>query len=300
MRPHRPVVLSPDPLVARLSAVVAALRGEGRGWTLLALAGGWFFTLGLRFVIPALLPAIRADFPVSDTAAGAAITLLWVAYAVMQFPAGALIDRIGERMLLTASATLGAFAMALYAFSPTFAVFLLATGGYGLASGLYGPARGTVLSRVYTERDGAAFGTVLAMGSVGAALLPPLATYATGIVGWRGALGLTVPGFLAAGLALRMFVPDRPSNTVSGAEPAGVDTHDSTGGFIDRVQTTAGAVYRGVSSRPVTLAVVGMTLMLFAFQGLTGSGTPSLAVVIEGIYSVVTFVMDGYGFPAVV
>ncbi len=65
-----------DLLSSRVPGVLAGLRGDGRGWTLSAVAGGWFFVLGLRFVVPALLPAIRADFPVSDTVAGAAITLL--------------------------------------------------------------------------------------------------------------------------------------------------------------------------------------------------------------------------------
>ncbi|MEF8907023.1 MAG: MFS transporter, partial [Haloarculaceae archaeon] len=198
---------SPDSYTARLRTVLGGLRGGGRGWTLLAIAGGWFFVLGLRFVVPALLPAIREDFVVSDTAAGAAITLLWVTYAAMQFPAGALVDRAGERTLLATSAVAGAVTMGVYALSPTFAVFLVATGAYGLASGLYGPPRGTALTRIYTEQDGAAFGTVLAAGSVGAALLPAAATYATGVVGWRGALGLTAPAFLVAGVALYRTVP---------------------------------------------------------------------------------------------
>ncbi|MGQ4555983.1 MFS transporter [Halobellus sp. GM3] len=260
---------SQDSPVARASTVVAALRGDGRGWTLLAIAGGWFFSLGLRFVIPALLPAIRRDFPVSETVAGAAITLLWITYAAMQFPAGALVDRVGERTLLVTSVTAGALTMAVYAFSPTFAVFLVATGAFGLASGLYGPPRGIALSRIYVERDGAAFGIALAAGSIGAALLPPLATYATGYVGWRGALALTVPGFVLAGVALWAFVPERESdgdpNPGDGAPTADRTVEDIATGL----HAHASAVRRAVSSRKVGLAVLGTTLMLFVFQGLT-------------------------------
>ena len=256
-----------DSLSTRVSTVIAGLRGDGRGWTLSAIAGGWFFVLGLRFVIPALLPAIRADFPVSDTVAGAAITLLWITYAGMQFPAGALVTRVGERALLTLSVLAGAVTMAGYALSPTFAVFLVATAGFGLASGLYGPARGIVLSRVYTDRDGAAFGTVLATGSVGAAILPPLATYATGLVGWRGALGLTIPGFLFAGYALRAHVPDRPPTDPGANATGGANTPDLN--LRSRLRTGAGDIRRAVSSRKVALAVAGTTLMLFVFQGVT-------------------------------
>ena len=258
-----------DSLTARVAATVGILRADGRGWTLSAIAGGWFFTLGLRFVIPALLPAIRADFPVSDTVAGAAITLLWVTYAGTQFPAGALVDRVGERLLLVASVVAGAATMLVYASAPTFTVFLLATAGFGLASGLYGPPRGVVLSRVYAARDGAAFGTVLATGSLGAALLPPLATYATGIVGWRGALGLTVPGFLAAGYALRRFVPDRPAAAEAAGDRAGTPGADPGEPRRSRLRREAAAIRRAVSTRKVAVAVLGTTLMLFVFQGVT-------------------------------
>lgn len=263
---------SPDSYAARLRAVVGGLRGDGRGWTLLAIAGGWFFVLGLRFVVPALLPAIREDFVVSDTAAGAAITLLWVTYAAMQFPAGALVDRAGERTLLATSAVAGAVTMGVYALSPTFAVFLVATGAYGLASGLYGPPRGTALTRIYTEQDGAAFGTVLAAGSVGAALLPAAATYATGVVGWRGALGLTAPAFLVAGVALYRTVPEQ---SMVAAVGSGEPTTRTDGGAASLRARTA-AVRRAVSSRKVALAVLGATLMLFVFQGLTAFFTTYL------------------------
>ncbi|MFB6251045.1 MAG: MFS transporter [Halobellus sp.] len=252
--------------------MTASLRGDGRGWTLLAVAGGWFFALGLRFTIPALLPAIRADFPVSETVAGAAITLLWVTYAAMQFPAGVLVDRVGERTLLAGSAATGALTMVAYAVAPTFAMFVLATAAFGFASGLYGPPRGTVLTRTYVDSDGAAFGIVLAAGSIGAAVVPPLAVYATGMVGWRGALGLTAPGFLLAAVGLRVFVPERPavdpahgddgSSAVTGTEP-------DDRALSERGRTAVGDVRRGVTSRKVVLAMIGTTLMLFAFQGLS-------------------------------
>jgi predicted MFS family arabinose efflux permease len=259
----------------RLERALAGLRGGGRGWTLAAIAAGWFLVLGLRFVVPALLPAITRDFAVSDTAAGAAITLLWVTYAAMQFPAGALADRLGERLLLAASALGSAVSVVVFAVSPTFLLFLLATGAYGLTSGLYGPPRGIALSRIYPDNDGAAFGAVLATGSVGAALLPPVAAYATGWVGWRGALGLTVPGFLLAGVALWRVVP-RGGARATRADGSGSDAAAVGESVGAAVRARAAEVRRAVASRQVALAVSGVTLMLFAFQGLTAFFTTYL------------------------
>ncbi|PSP71538.1 MFS transporter, partial [Halobacteriales archaeon QH_6_68_27] len=86
----------------RLGRAVAGLRGEGRGWLLLSVAVGWFFVLGMRFAVPGILPTITDDFTVSASEAGLAVTVLWVTYAAMQFPAGYFADRLGERVLLVA------------------------------------------------------------------------------------------------------------------------------------------------------------------------------------------------------
>jgi predicted MFS family arabinose efflux permease len=246
-----------DSLSARIHSLLSDVHAGGRGWTLLALAAGWFFVLGLRFVVPALLPFITDDFPVSNAAAGGAITVLWVTYALTQFPAGALVDRVGERRLLVASALLSAAGLAGYLGSVTWAIFLVATAAFGFGSGLFGPARGTVLTRTFPDRDGFAFGTVLAAGSVGAAALPVMATLLAGRIGWRIAIGLLLPGFLLSGLGLWLTVP---TGTASGAVP--------DGGRVT-VRDELAAVRSAISSHRVGLAVAAITLMLFAFQGLT-------------------------------
>ena len=244
-------------LVARGTGTLRALRGAGRGWTLLAIAAGWFLVLGLRFVIPALLPVITDEFTVSNATAGGAITLLWVTYALMQFPAGALVSRAGERRLLAASLFVSAVSLVALALAPQFGVFLVAIAAFGLGTGLYGPARGTALSRLFRANEGAAFGTVLAMGSVGAALLPALATGIAVLAGWRLALGITVPAFVGCGALLWWAVPARePLDTARPVTDGGVLTPSRT--LLDAIAT-----------RRVALAVAAATLMLFTFQGLT-------------------------------
>lgn len=238
----------------RLGRTVAGLRGEGRGWLLLAVSVGWFLVLGMRFVVPSILPTITADFAVSDSAAGFAVTVLWVTYAVMQFPAGLLADRLGERLLLVAALLVAAAGLVSYTFTPTFGLFVVATGVFGLGTGLYGPPRGTVLSKRYDDNDGAAFGLMLAAGSVGAAALPALAAVGVTSVGWRTALGVVAPAFVLAALAVRWAVPGARTTT-SGADHS--------------VRTALAGAARAVRTRRVALAVAGATLMLFAFQAAT-------------------------------
>ena len=259
-------------MVARLRETVREVHGDGRGWALLAIAAGWFFLLGLRFVVPALLPAITRDFPVSNATAGAAITLLWVTYAMMQFPAGALVDRVGERRLLVASVVVAGGGLLGYAFSPTFGVFLAATAAFGFGSGMYGTPRGTVLSRTFPDRDGLAFGGVLAAGSLGSALLPVVATAVAAVAGWRTAIGVTVPAFLLVGVVLWRVVPQ-------GGNPSEASDTAATDGGVVGVRATAATVADGIRSRGVALATLAATLMLFIFQGLTAFFTTYLVEV---------------------
>lgn len=229
------------------------LRGGGRGWLLLTLGLGWFMTLGTRFVVPTVLPQVRADFAVSNTAAGAAVTVIWLAYGMTQFPAGALVDRLGERRLLTVSVLVGGGGLLAFAGAPTFAVLLVAAAAYGLGSGLYGPARATVLSRTFPENDGAAFSVVLGAGSVGAAALPLVAGVLTGWIGWRMAFGLFVPLFLLVAVGLWRAIP----------------ALESDGASRRPTRVRLSGVRSAVSRRAVVLPSLGMMFMLFAFQGLT-------------------------------
>ena len=229
---------------------MAARRPENR--LLGTVAAGWFLALGMRFVVPAILPTIRGEYGVSKTAVGAAVTVLWLTYAAMQFPAGVLIDRVGERVLLVAAMGLSAAGVLAYSFSPVFALFVAATGLLGLGTGLYGPTRGTVLSRCFPEREGVAFGTVLAAGSAGAALLPVLVAVGIERVGWRLAIGASAPLFLLVAAVLWRAVPPRP--TASNDRDLRADVRASLTGF---------------RSRRLLLAVAGATLMLFAFQAVT-------------------------------
>jgi predicted MFS family arabinose efflux permease len=260
----------------RLSRAVEGLRGDGKGWLLASVAVGWFLVLGMRFVVPGILPTITADFTVSSSQAGLAVTVLWVTYAVMQFPAGYFADRMGERVLLAAALLVSAAGLVSYVFTPTFALFVLATGVFGLGTGLYGPPRGTVISKTYDDNDGAAFGVMLAAGSVGAAVLPAAASVAVGVVGWRIAIGVVAPLFLLSAAAVWWAVPDTrvrpepdsdapPPETEGGAAPDGGAPGDGAHSMASAVRAAAGAV----RDRRIALAVAGATLMLFAFQAAT-------------------------------
>lgn len=253
----------------RLRETVRGLRGDGRGWLLIAVAIGWAFTLGMRFLIPTLLTQIEASFHISDALAGLAITCLWIGYALMQFPAGVLVNRLGERKLLTASLCLSGISMLVLGVAPIFGVFFVGSAAYGLGSGLYGPSRGTVLSRTFTRNAGAAFGVTLAIGSLGSAFLPNLGAAVVHFVGWRVIIsGLSIPFFVMAALTWRV-VPDRPSASErsGGSESASTDT--ASDGGQTRTLPEVRELVGTLSDRSILLATISIAILLFVYQGIT-------------------------------
>lgn len=239
--------------VRRLGRAVDDLRGENRGWLLLTVATGWFFVLGMRFVVPSILPTVTADFAISGSQAGLAVTVLWITYGLMQFPAGYLTDGLGERVLLVAALLVAAVGLLVYSFTPTFLLFVAATALFGFGTGLYGPPRGTLLSKRYDEHDGAAFGVMLAAGSLGAATLPALAALLIADVDWRLLLGAAAPAFVLTAAAIWWAVPD--TRIAPEDDPP--------------LRETFRAVADAVRRKRVAIAVAGTTVLLFAFQGVT-------------------------------
>jgi predicted MFS family arabinose efflux permease len=228
------------------------LRGEGRGWTLLSIAAGWVFVLGGRFLVPAVLPQVKDAFTVGDIGAGVAVTIIWATYGLMQMPAGLLIDRVGERLLLAGSVALTAVSVAVIGVAPAFLAFLVGCGGFGLATGLYGPARGTALSQAFPDHDGAAIGATLAAGSVGSAVLPLAAGALVGSYSWRLLVGgLAVP-LAAVGVLIWVTVPSFESS--------------ENGGDATR---SVGSVMAAIRTRQVGVAITAVTVMIFVFQGVS-------------------------------
>lgn len=249
-------------------AVWRTFTREGRGWLVLTLALGWFAALGIRFVIPAVLPQITAEFDMSNAVAGAAVTLIWAMYAVMQFPAGSFVDRFGDRAVLVASMLVAGASLLLFSVLPVLAVFLLACALLGLGTGMYGPPRATVISNTFDANDGIVFGFVLAAGSVGAAVMPFLGTLIAVRFGWRMGLAVFVPWFLMLAIAIWLWIPRRSS-------PATREADRSTRAHFAAVRTA-------ITQRSVALAVGAMVIMIFGYQAITAF-FPTYLVTTKGV-----------------
>ncbi|MFC6939057.1 nitrate/nitrite transporter [Salinirubellus sp. GCM10025818] len=249
-----------------VAGIATDLRRDGSGWLLLAVSLGWFLTLGVRVVYPALLPQVTAEFGVDNATAGGFIGLLWTTYALLQFPGGALADAVGERLVLAGSVVLTLGAVCAIVLSDTLGLFVLATVLLGLGTGLYGTTRLTVISAVYDRMETTAISLSQAAGNVGNVVLSAGAGLVSVYLGWRWGFGYLVPLLLVSAVGLWIVVPRRAS-TEAGDES-----------FRRTMRKVAAAI-----RTPRVLAVTALLAVnMFLYQSVTGF-LPTYLVAEKGV-----------------
>ncbi len=170
-------------------------------------------TMVARLIISPLVPSITAEFSVSTGAVGFALTVMWTAYALVQFPSGVFADRYGERTVILASVGLTAVSCLLLAVSPSFVLFAIVAAVLGVGAGLHYSVATTFLARQF-DQVGRAIGIRVSGGPI-AGLVAPVAAAAVGArYGWRVAMLLGVaaaaPIFVAFALRIRTTPPAKP------------------------------------------------------------------------------------------
>lgn len=249
-----------------LGSVLGDLRRDGSIGLLLAVSLGWFLTLGVRIIYPALLPAITDEFGVGTATAGLLIAALWTTYALLQFPGGVIADAVGERLVLVASVSVTIVGVGAIVLSTTLALFVGATVLLGVGTGLFGTTRLTVVAATFDRMETTAISVTQAAGNVGNVILTATAGAVSVYAGWRWGFGYVLPAMAIAVAALWIFVPRRAAATSGGA--------------------SFGATMRSVVAAIRRQRVLAVTLLLcanmFLYQSVTGF-LPTYLVVTKGL-----------------
>lgn len=168
-----------------------------------------FSLLSARLSLSPVVPRVINDFAVSKSEIGLALTGLWAAYALLQFPSGLLSYRYGERRVMLAALALGGIGSLLLAFSPNFSLLAAFAFFLGAGAGLYYTVGTTLLTRLFEERSGLAI-SVHGISVPLAGLVTPIGvTWIAVRWGWRLGVAATASlAFLVLLLAL-WRIPDR-------------------------------------------------------------------------------------------
>lgn len=173
----------------------------------------FFVTYFARLAISPVVPFITEDFGISNTLIGIALTGMWLAYGLAQFPSGILADRHGEKLIILVAVGGTTVMSLLLALSPLYGVFVLATIVLGGVAGLHYAVATTLLSRTFDD-----LGTAVGFHSIGgplAGLIAPVVAAWVGVqYGWRPAVASTalvgIPIFALFVRRIRPTEPRRP------------------------------------------------------------------------------------------
>jgi DHA1 family multidrug resistance protein-like MFS transporter len=173
------------------------------------------FTVALGYGIVAPdIPAFARNFGVSTAAAGGVISAFALARVVGALPAGRLVDRFGEHMVMAAGIAIVAVSSILAGFSGSFAQLIVLRGVGGLGSAMFGVSAQTLLLvSVTSEQRGRASGLFSGGFLVGGISGPAIGGL---VAAWSlrapfliyGGM-LVVPAIIAA--AVLRDAPNRPS-----------------------------------------------------------------------------------------
>jgi MFS family permease len=243
------------------------------GRLLLAVSLGWAAIQAGRLVLSPLLPAVMGDLAITEFQSGLAFTLLWGLYAVCQYPSGRLSDNLTRKSLLVAGLSLVVAGFAVLASAPDYPLFLVGAAIVGTGAGLYPTPARALVSDLFVERRGQAFGLHTASGDVGGAVAAGLAVAALVVAGWRSAYAPIIAVLAGVALALHLWGREeyvRPET----------DREAVVAGLSD-ARETVGRLWKNARMRWLLLAYA-----LYAFTWQSAAGF------------LPTFLQASKGFPA--
>jgi FSR family fosmidomycin resistance protein-like MFS transporter len=177
-----------------LPARAAGLSREAKVIALVAIAHFTSHVHGM--LLPPIFGLVKEGFGVSYVEVALAITAFNVCSALLQTPAGFLVDRVGPRVMLTGGLVVGAVAIAAAALAPGYWFFVIAYALLGVANTVYHPADYSILSAaVDHKRIGKAFSIHTFAGYLGFGVTPAMVLACAALWDWHGAF------LFAAGLS---------------------------------------------------------------------------------------------------
>jgi MFS family permease len=160
-----------------------------------------------------LLPFVRDAYGVSYTEIGLALAAFNIVSAILQTPAGFLVDWLGARILLIAGLAIGGVAFIVVGMVDSFWIFVAMFALAGVGNTVYHPADYALLSKhVPAKRIGQAFSIHTFAGMLGTAVAPASLLIMQNLWGWRGAfIGAGLFGIAVALLLLMLREGDAPA-----------------------------------------------------------------------------------------
>lgn len=180
-------------------------------WTLFVMSVLLAFDFIDRQIVSSLMPAIKAEWSLSDTQLGALVTAVNVAIAILALPVSLWADRWSRTKSAGIMATLWCMATAACGLATSYVQLLVARFVIGVGEAGYTAPGNSLIAASFPKRKRALMISIFqAAGPIGSVLGVVLGGFIGAKWGWRYAFGVVaIPGLIFA--LLVFFVRDYPT-----------------------------------------------------------------------------------------
>ena len=157
------------------------------GRLFLLITAIWFCVSLTSRLIPPLLPAIIDELMITAFLAGVALTAERIIKALIEYPSGRFADQYSRTTVLIGCIAFVIVGVLILAGAVTYALFVLGVVVFGIGRGMYTPAARALVSDMFRQKRGRAFGINM-LGSEFAGIVGAgLAIVIVGVATWRAA-----------------------------------------------------------------------------------------------------------------
>ncbi|MCS1392273.1 MFS transporter [Lysinibacillus boronitolerans] len=172
---------------------------KSRNVILALLFLGWSLGNLDRYIMNYAVVSITGDLQLDASSTGIILSAFFLGYAIMQIPGGWLADKFGaKRVLLMAVITWSIFT-GLTAIAWSLTAMIVIRFLFGIGEGGFQPSSSKIIATIFPKEErGRAMSIMLTSGGIVSLIVPLLAAYLLGTIGWRmmfiiiGAIGAII------------------------------------------------------------------------------------------------------------
>lgn len=212
-------------------------RFRGTRWSIISVV---FLGTAINYLDRAnlgiALPYMADDLKLSSTASGLLLGAFSLTYALMQFPAGWLVDRIGPRKLYGFALIAWSLITMLVGAATGLLVLVLLRMLLGVAESPAYPSSAKIVSRWFPQKERGLASSIFDSGArMGSAVSLPLITGVIALLGWRGAFVTAgVVGVVFGAFWLKFYRDPEDHPRLSAEERAHIEAGSTAGAADER------------------------------------------------------------------
>lgn len=172
---------------------------KSRNLILALLFLGWSLGNLDRYIMNYAVVSITGDLSLDASSTGIILSAFYLGYAIMQIPGGWLADKFGAKRVLLMAVIMWSIFTGLTAVAWSLTAMIVIRFLFGIGEGGFQPASSKIIATIFPKEErGRAMSIMLTSGGIVSLIVPLLAAYLLGTIGWRmmfiiiGAIGAII------------------------------------------------------------------------------------------------------------